>query len=354
MVRFTLNHRSIEEPKRYFPVIYEFQRNLRLIGSLTQVLIRELLSNRHISPVRIFAVSSPLTVPLIALIIKQFIPLKLLVVEFQDLEPELAIELKNLNQSSLIYRLELWLEKIIVQNYRHVIVTSESQKQVIIDRAQISKNKIHTILNLPVISGKYLTSSTQKKWNNNIENNRYLNIGYISTSYFGYYVSGFPKMFNAIRHLSKKSKNIKFNIIGDGDGIQSLKTVVRTYKFDRQFVWVGRVDDIRDYYRRLDVTIIPWTENEITKSILPTRFFESLSYGVPVIVPSFSPAASYVKHGNNSFVFNDWDDLANLLNRLSSNKTSLKNISLAALSLYKDIKNTNRSELVIKQIFRVL
>jgi glycosyltransferase involved in cell wall biosynthesis len=221
--RFSTNVKLIEKQQQYIQGIYELIRNWKLIISLGYKLSTILFSlkRKNIPNIKLYTVSSPLTVPFICLLIGKLFQVKLEVLGLHDLEPETAIHIKKLNPNSLVLKIEYLLEKIVSRSYNKIIVTSNSQAQRIINRTHISKNKICVIPNTvdPQVNVKnhILTNDSLRKIYG--LNTSDFVLGYITTFSYDYTTSGVIKVLKILSSIIKKIPNLKFILVGDGDGL---------------------------------------------------------------------------------------------------------------------------------------
>ncbi len=191
---------------------------------------------------------------------------------------------------------------------------------------------------MSLINYKVVLNGVEKKRVNKI-NKSYFNISFIGRLE----KENDPQLFLDISKLNKKSKNLKFNIFGDG----SLKNDLRKNSINIKFWGWEKKEKI---YKNTDITIITSPFNNF-----PYAALESNSYGIPVITASQGDVRMIIKNNFGGYVFNGRtkENYNEYLKRAVKNykrlsKNSLINVTKFDLkkSCYKiwrflEVENTN-------------
>ncbi len=85
-------------------------------------------------------------------------------------------------------------------------------------------------------------------------------------------------MVEILRELLKKRNDIAFIVIGDGNMLEGVKQKVNEYSLNDNIVFIPSKNDIREYYKIADATLICSMNEGISLTT-----YESLAMGVPVI-----------------------------------------------------------------------
>jgi glycosyltransferase involved in cell wall biosynthesis len=321
--RFDNNNKLMERPNKYKHVFYELSRNISLVVSIAIILNQILFSiKKNIKTnnnIRIYAVSSPLTVPLTAWLIGKMHRISLEVLEFHDLEPELAKHIKKLNDKSLVMRIEYFLEKFLCNAYNKIIVTTTSQAERIIKRTKIASNKICVIPNVTVNSHLSKSKNRDIRKEYGIERNDFL-IGYVSTFYYDYTVLGMTKVLYRLPQLLPVIPSLKIILVGDGDGLSQLRQIVSKLGIDKNVIFTGKIKNVSEVLNAIDICLIPWEKDEMTETILPTKLFEYMMAEKPIIAPNFGEFKRILINNYDSLLYNSTEELIRCIIRLQKDK----------------------------------
>lgn len=107
-------------------------------------------------------------------------------------------------------------------------------------------------------------------------------------------------------HL-KENKNIKFLIIGHGQQEESLKKIIKQYNLEKFVILTGFIDysELNKYINLADICINPFKINKITDIIFPSKIYQYLACGKPVIATKLKGLLDlFPKSQNNVHYFN--------------------------------------------------
>lgn len=79
--------------------------------------------------------------------------------------------------------------------------------------------------------------------------------------------------------VSRKEKNARFLIVGDGQLKSLLYEKMNRFGLDKKLVWCGRVENVRDYYSAMDMLIMPSFQEG-----LPLTVVEAQASGLPALL----------------------------------------------------------------------
>jgi len=337
--RFLTNYLLIEKPKKYIQFYYEISRNLKLCFSiffkLNSIVIREKRKNGN--NLKIYVITSPLTIPLICYVVAKIHRARLDILEFHDLEPELAIHIKKLKKNSPIIKIEYFLEKFLARRYKKIIVTSNSQARRIINRTGINKDKVCVIPNT-INSWNKRTSNEMymKKYNLRKQN---LIMGYAGSFSFDFTTSGMIKILHLIPDLVTIVPNLKILLIGDGVGLPILKSEVKKLGIENQVIFTGRVKDVSNIIKILDIGIIPWEKDLMTETILPTKLFEYMNAGKAVLAPNFGEFKSMIEKNKIGLLYDSPKDFISKIIFINKHKRLIAELGNSAFKIYKNKYN---------------
>ncbi|CAN5240390.1 hypothetical protein BH09PAT2_BH09PAT2_01430 [soil metagenome] len=308
---------------------YEFGRNLDLtFGMMTQLC--KLLWQHKAKNIKLYVIVSPLTVPLIGYIIGKVFNASPQVVEFHDLEPELAMHIKNLNHDSLITRIEFHLEKIICNLYNRVVVTTNTQAERIIKRTQIDKNKVL------VIPNSIQVEDSKNSVRGVVNVNSAFNVGYISSFSYSHSISGIIKLIKLLAINKNQYKNIMITVVGEGSLLSEVKDLTKKLNILDVFTFTGNRKNVAEFIKNFDATIIPWEQDEMTETMLPTKLFEYMAAKKTIIAPNFGEFNTALTHNSDALLYNTTEELLSYINRLQHDKNLCTKLEINAYKKYME------------------
>lgn len=144
-------------------------------------------------------------------------------------------------------------------------------------------------------------------------------IGYVS-SLVEY--EGVGSLIDGFAELKKRlpSARLKLLVVGDGPEKKRLEKEAKT-KIGSGAIFTGKVNhsEIADYYRAIDIFVVPRIKAKVTELVTPLKPFEALALGVPVVVsdvPALLEIAEDTQGAVLSFAADDPNSLAGVLESL--------------------------------------
>ncbi|HSZ24477.1 MAG TPA: glycosyltransferase family 4 protein [Cytophagaceae bacterium] len=270
------HYENIEGIKvHYLPVFYE--NNLNSIGrviSFAKFMYRAFIKAREIKDVDLcYATSTPLTIGIIALLLKRFHHIKFYF-EVRDLWPEAPIQMgtiKNYFAKKILYA----LEKKIYTKAEKIIALSPGILEGI--KKVAPQKDCYMIPNFADCTYFY---PEEKKHEFEIQ------FGIKETfviSYFGALgkANHLDYLINAALELAKnKIENIHFIIAGRGAELHSIKDKVKTHSLTNiSFVGFINKTSLHDMLNVTDAIYISFANKPILETNSPNKFFDGLAAG---------------------------------------------------------------------------
>ncbi len=286
--------------------------------------------------------TSPQFFTVIAARLVSLIKRKPWVFELRDLWPE-SIEAVGLLKKSLIYKLLEWIEIKLYKNASLIISLTHSFKKDLIKRG-ISSKKIRVItngVNLNKFSNRQKSQSLLKK----------LNIG--NCFIFGYIgTHGIAHNLETILYAAKetKNKNIKFLFIGDGAKKRDLMKEAKMLNLSN-VLFIDNVsrDEIQKYWSIIDVSIIHLKKNKTFESVIPSKIFESMAMGIPVLHGVPGESSKIVIENSTGEVFES-ENVSDLVEKIKLISSEYKKFQTFQSNSIKASKNYDRNVLADKML----
>lgn len=114
---------------------------------------------------------------------------------------------------------------------------------------------------------------------------------------------------NAVNHLSKSGKMIRFLILGiSKEGyLAKYSTNLDSDNLSENIVFLGKVNqnDVPAFYKHADYMILLRKNNRKSNAGFPTKFAEALTAGVPIIANVTSDIGKYIENGINGYILDN-------------------------------------------------
>lgn len=331
ILRFHADSEIVHRPTEYKSNgMYELKRNVDLLMNLIKTLFDVLTSEKH-DQVHLYCVTSPLTVPLLGLFLAKILRIEPTLVSFHDLEPELAMHLKNLTNQNWLVKVEYFLEKIVCRSFKKILVTTEGQAEVLSKRTHVPMNKFCSIVNTTDISAK--EGTLPAAWSSFVKPNSFV-VTYMSTISFDYTIKGFLSFLKALSTQKDELEHLRVMVLGDGEGLKQVKDAVQEYGLENIVKCFGHVSNPQACLEHSDAAIIPWQQDIMTETMLPTKLFEYLSFGVPVIAPDFGEFHRVLTDKKTAFLTTSKLDMVSVLRQMMSDSVLRDRVGQSGKDLF--------------------
>lgn len=304
VVRFSAGSEVVHRPQQYSGTgWYEIQRNLDLLVGCFITLWKSLSKIKNDQKSKVFVVTSPLTIPLFTWIIALIHRVELTVVSFHDLEPELAMHIKHLTKNHWLVRLEKLLEFFVCHRFKKIIVTTQGQAEILSSRTGIRSSRFEVIPNVTDIPISVVKNVSP------IFSAKSIVLGYMSTLSFNYTIKGLLIILSHWKEIKEKIPKLKMLIIGGGEGLEEVSTFIKEHELEQDVLTTGHVNFPATYMVQCEAAIIPWEKDEMTTTMLPSKLFEFLGFGIPVIAPNFGEFRRVLLDRKNAVLYDDINEL---------------------------------------------
>ena len=256
------------------------------------------------------------------------------VFELRDIWPE-SIKAVGAMQDSLAIRV---LERIELFLYRHasrIVAVTHAFKHTLMGRG-IDGSKIDVITNGVDLSN-FSPLPKDADLGAELGLNSCFVAGYIGTHGLAH---GLETLLDAAQSLQQvpRAENIRILFLGDGAKKAELIESAKTRGL-RNVVFVASVpkDQVPRYWSLLDVSIIHLRKTELFTSVIPSKLFECMGMGIPVLHGVTGESAVIVQTEQMGEVFesDNAQQLVDALLRLRADETRFKSYKANGLSAAK-------------------
>lgn len=212
------------------------------------------------------------------------------VFEVRDIWPQSAIELRAIRNPLLIKVLEL-IELYLYRRAALIVIVAESTRPYLIGKG-IPPKKIKSVPN--GIDAKYLASAdaTPEQTREELGLRDSFIVSYIGTH-------GMSHALDVLLHTAKslqEEPDLHFLFVGEGAEKDNLKKLAADLKLANiTFIDEQPRERLLAFYRASDVGIVPLKQLPIFKKVLPSKLFELMGTGCPVICSVAGEAARLVQ-----------------------------------------------------------
>jgi hypothetical protein len=268
------------------------------------------------------------------------------VFELRDIWPESIKAVGAMKNSTAIRVLEK-LELHLYQRADKIIAVTHAYKKYLVARG-VDTNKISVVTN-----GVDLSNYSRREKDSALTikyelQNKFV-AGYIGTHGLAH---GLQTLLNAADLLQKhdKGKDIIILLLGDG----AVKEALQQEAVERQLTNVLFVDSVPKqqvvrYWSLLDTSIIHLKKTPLFQSVIPSKMFECMAMGIPVLHGVAGESADIVRKENVGLVFESDNalTLSHLLLELKQDTAILEELSVNAL---KAAPNYDRKNLALNML----
>jgi glycosyltransferase involved in cell wall biosynthesis len=218
------------------------------------------------------------------------------VLEIRDLWPAAMIELGVMKKGVTTNILEK-MELFFYRKCKRLIMVTKSFKENVVSRG-IDGDKVHVITN-----GVNQELFYQKEKNVTLLKKYGLEDKFI-VSYVG--AHGISQNLSTILDVAKsleEDNDIQFVFIGDGAEKDKLKNIVNEQSITNvKFIDSQPKEMIPEFYNSSDISLIPLKNIELFKTFIPSKMFEIMACGVPIVASLEGEAADILNRSKAATV----------------------------------------------------
>lgn len=240
--------------------------------------------------------------------------------ELRDLWPE-SIQAVGAMQESRVLEMLEWVELFLYRRAAKVVSVTHSFKQNLINRG-IESYKISVVTN-GVDLNRYKPQKKDSKLVRDFGLEGKFVAGYVGTH-------GLAHSLNTIlltaQLMQKKNegREVQFILLGNGAQTKELEATARRLNLNNVcFIESVPKEEVPRYWSVLDASIIHLRDVDTFKSVIPSKLFESIGMGIPVLHGVRGESAEIVEKGQVGITFqpDNPNSLCEALCHLRDNKT---------------------------------
>lgn len=244
----------------------------------------------------IFTTSPPITSAVTACISAFFRRVDF-VLEVRDLWPDTLVDLK-IFKNRMIINFLTYVEKILYRKAKLIVVVSENFKEKIITKG-VNENKIATFTN--GLDKEFILQNIDIKTKNIFREQYKISKEKVVVSYVGNV--GISQNLETIIEAAEKieDNNILFLVVGEGLEKKRLLKLAKERRLDNNILFLDALprDKIKEIYKLSDILFLQLKDLTIFNRTIPSKIFEYLGSGVPIIYGLNGVTADILKESEN-------------------------------------------------------
>ncbi len=271
------------------------------------------------------------------------------VFELRDLWPE-SIKAVGAMQDSATIRLLEKLEIFLYRKAAAIVSVTESFKRILTARG-IDPAKIEVVNNgVDTSRFKPLPRDPELEARYNLQGK--FVAGYLGTHGMAHALETVLEAAAKCRKTADGDK-IRFILLGDGSRKTALIEKAKALGLDNViFIDTVPKEEVARYWSLLDVSIIHLKKTDLFKTVIPSKLFESMGMGIPVLHGVAGESAAIIQNEGAGIVFEP-ENAAELCNKLFELRNDTKLYSRLRSGCLRTAKNYDRSALA-NQMLQVL
>ncbi len=202
------------------------------------------------------------------------------ILDLHDPMPEVYMTKYSFSASHPVVRLLIFFEKLSIWFSSLVLTPNIAFRDLFISRG-CPESKIQIVMNSP--DQKIFSCPSKSNKNENVNNDQF------SLMYHGTIVerNGLDIVLETLNEVRNKIPKIVLHVYGGGDFVESFLKLKGQLELDDIVFYHGQVslETIAKVIESIDVGLIPNKRSPFTDINMPTRIFEYLCKGKPVIAP---------------------------------------------------------------------
>jgi glycosyltransferase involved in cell wall biosynthesis len=198
------------------------------------------------------------------------------VFDHHDANPELY--LSKYGRKDLLYKAQVWLEKLTYMSSDVVMATNESYRAIAINRGRLDPNDVFVVRNGPDLEKFQLVPKQPR-----LKYGKRFLVGYVGTMSVQ---EGLDILVDVAAHIRGLGRtDVHFTCVGGGPGLPVLRQMVRDKKLEDMFNFTDRIpdQDLLAVLSTADVCVNPDRPCEMNDISTMIKIAEYMALGKPIV-----------------------------------------------------------------------
>ncbi len=267
-----------------------------------------------------------------------------IILDLHDLMPEFYASRFQSDRSIFAWLIRLQ-EKMSCRFADHVITVSEHWRQLLIHRG-VPGEKCSVVMNVADDSIFNSSEPVLLPQQNEVV---------FRLIYHGAMVEryGLDLIIRAIDQVKDEISGIHLTLIGYGDFLPQMKSLVQNLNLNQQVTFIDSVlaEELPQAIRSCHLGVVPYRNDVFTDGLLPTKLLEYAALGMPAIASRTTTIESYFSNANVEFCKPDSvDDLARCILFLYRNPKRLTELAQGSEKFNQRYNWKNTSEIYVNLV----
>lgn len=196
--------------------------------------------------------------------------------DHHDANPELY--LSKYGRRDLLYRMQVWLEKLTYRSSKVVMATNESYGRIATDRGGLDPGHVFVVRNGPDLEKFHLVAEQPR-----LKYGKQFLVGYVGTMSVQ---EGLDILIAAAARIREQGRtDVHFTCVGGGPGLPALRQMVKDNKLEDMFNCTGRIpdQDLLEILSTSDVCVNPDRPCEMNDISTMIKVAEYMALGKPIV-----------------------------------------------------------------------
>lgn len=271
--------------------------------------------------------------------------------ELRDLWPE-SIKALGAMQNSIAIRALEYIEMFLYRKADRIVSVTHSFKKILISRG-VDAEKVTVVTN-GVDMARFRPMTKDIELANKLGLEEKFVAGYVGTHGLAHHLETLLDAAEMVRSLPDGSA-FHFILLGDGARKQALKEeAVRRGLDNITFIDSVPKDQVARYWSLLDVSIIHLKKNELFNTVIPSKLFECMGMGLPVLHGVAGESAEIVRNEGVGIVFEseNTNELVEHLQFLQRDFSTYKSYRVRCTKAAKKYDRTVLARKMLKVLIR--
>lgn len=275
------------------------------------------------------------------------------VYDYDDPSPELRIAFFGCSANDPRVRLSLFTRNILVKNASLIITAADTVRNQIIEDSRKAKG-VYVWYNLPRMDNIRVSEDKEfLRRKLGLEPNSFI------VSYLGrvpsWGIEPLKKILVDFAENFRHDENVLFLIIGGGRWEEHFRKIIKNLRLTDRILITGMKprQNALEYLMASNVSCVPFGSSLASSHIVPTKLFEAVALGVPVLC---ARSVNYVGilGGDGIYFDGSRSDLAKKIRWCLTNQTKLLRISLDLKSRFQREYTWEKRSVVLENVLRSL